>query len=154
MQYAWSLQIIPPISQLSCRALLTRNTSKAVQYFHDQHFLAHLLPAFTPALARDFQPYKPSPAAVLHICKVCQCIPEPQNCKLQDSVSSGFPNPLVHAQLLSAILDVPCQRRSGEYRRQMLWSLETLQRTMYGPQQVLVLVETYRRDFFRHAQTR
>ncbi|CAL8467856.1 g7394 [Coccomyxa elongata] len=51
------------------RALLTRNTSKAVQYFHDQHFLAHLLPAFTPALAREFKPYKPSPAAVLHICR-------------------------------------------------------------------------------------
>ncbi|KAK9909655.1 hypothetical protein WJX75_005659 [Coccomyxa subellipsoidea] len=51
------------------RALLTRNTTRAVQYFHDQHFLSQRLPPFTPALARDFMPYKPSPAAVLHICK-------------------------------------------------------------------------------------
>ena len=51
------------------RALLTRNTAKAVSYFHENHFT---LPPFSPALARDFRPFKPSPAAILHICRVRQ----------------------------------------------------------------------------------
>ena len=53
----------------SCRALLTRNTLKAVAYFHKNHFSS--LPPFAPAVARDFGlPPKPDPAAILHICRV------------------------------------------------------------------------------------
>lgn len=50
------------------RALLTRNNLASVEHFHKHHFSS--LPPFTPALCRDFRPYKPSPAAVLHICQV------------------------------------------------------------------------------------
>lgn len=49
------------------RALLTRNTTESVQHFYQHHFK---LPPFNPSLARDFRPFKPSPAAILHICKV------------------------------------------------------------------------------------
>ncbi len=53
----------------SCRALLTRNTSKAVAYFHENHFSS--MPPFAPAVARDFGLLpKPDPAAILHICRV------------------------------------------------------------------------------------
>ena len=52
---------------MACRALITRNTSESVKFFH------RLLPAglapFSPALSREFLPYKPSPDALLHICK-------------------------------------------------------------------------------------
>jgi len=47
------------------RGLVTRNVQSSVAHFH-QH--AWPLPPFTPALARDFKPYKPAPDALLHIC--------------------------------------------------------------------------------------
>lgn len=51
------------------RAIVTRNASSSVAHFHEAHWgpATGLLP-FRPALAREFRPYKPSPAAVLHIC--------------------------------------------------------------------------------------
>eukprot|EP00884_Botryococcus_braunii_P019781 jgi/Botrbrau1/6487/Bobra.0034s0060.1 len=48
------------------RGLVTRNVMRSVNYFHEHHFP---LPPFFPALDRGFTPYKPSPAAILHICQ-------------------------------------------------------------------------------------
>jgi len=38
----------------------------SVDYFHGTHFTEQ---PFLPALCRDFRPYKPSPEALLHICR-------------------------------------------------------------------------------------
>ena len=46
------------------RALVTRNVSSSVDFFHATHFN---LPPFFPALSREWTPYKPDPAALLHI---------------------------------------------------------------------------------------
>lgn len=46
------------------RALVTRNVSSSVDFFHRTHFN---LPPFFPALSREWTPYKPDPAALLHI---------------------------------------------------------------------------------------
>jgi phosphoglycolate phosphatase-like HAD superfamily hydrolase len=48
------------------RGLITRNVMDSVQHFHKKVFLGS---PFSPALARCFTPYKPSPASILHICK-------------------------------------------------------------------------------------
>ena len=49
-----------------CRGLITRNVLRSVDHFHANHFP---LPAFLPAISRECgHPYKPSPAALLHIC--------------------------------------------------------------------------------------
>jgi phosphoglycolate phosphatase-like HAD superfamily hydrolase len=47
------------------RGVVTRNVLESVDHFHAHVF--HRSP-FAPALARCFQPAKPSPAALLHIC--------------------------------------------------------------------------------------
>eukprot|EP00897_Mesotaenium_endlicherianum_P009903 jgi/Mesen1/8941/ME000552S08446 len=44
--------------------LITRNVKTSVDYFHTQFGL----PAFSPALSREFRPYKPDPSPLLHIC--------------------------------------------------------------------------------------
>jgi phosphoglycolate phosphatase-like HAD superfamily hydrolase len=39
-----------------------------VEYFHDNHFTNLNLPRFEPAISRECAfPYKPSPAALLHV---------------------------------------------------------------------------------------
>lgn len=48
------------------RGLVTRNVQASVAHFHAN---AWTLPPFSPALAREFKPYKPAPDALLHICK-------------------------------------------------------------------------------------
>lgn len=48
------------------RGLVTRNVQTSVAHFHAN---AWSLPPFSPALARDFKPYKPAPDALLHICE-------------------------------------------------------------------------------------
>ena len=51
--------------QQACRGLITRNVRASVEHFH-----AKLpVPPFRPALDRSFLPYKPDPAAILHICR-------------------------------------------------------------------------------------
>ncbi|CAL5219660.1 g1542 [Coccomyxa viridis] len=73
------------------RALLTRNTSKAVAYFHENHFSS--MPPFAPAVARDFGLLpKPDPAAILHICREWGVLPSETvmvGDSLQDDVISG-----------------------------------------------------------------
>lgn len=48
------------------RGLITRNVKDSVDFFHTRFGLAN----FQPALSREFTPYKPSPAPLLHICDV------------------------------------------------------------------------------------
>eukprot|EP00882_Tetradesmus_deserticola_P002314 GHRQ01002471.1.p1 GENE.GHRQ01002471.1~~GHRQ01002471.1.p1 ORF type:complete len:278 (+),score=83.36 GHRQ01002471.1:246-1079(+) len=56
------------------RGLITRNVLRSVHYFHEHHLL---LPPFLPAISRECQfPYKPSPAALLHICDTWKIAPE------------------------------------------------------------------------------
>ncbi|OAY77556.1 Haloacid dehalogenase-like hydrolase domain-containing protein [Ananas comosus] len=45
------------------RGLITRNVKAAVDLFHQRFGMK-----FTPALSREFRPYKPDPAPLLHIC--------------------------------------------------------------------------------------
>ncbi|KAJ1281613.1 hypothetical protein BS78_04G319000 [Paspalum vaginatum] len=65
------LQIMPGASELCGfldakqirRGLITRNVKDAVDLFHQRFGIT-----FTPALSREFRPYKPDPAPLLHIC--------------------------------------------------------------------------------------
>lgn len=45
------------------RGLITRNMRSAVDLFHQRFGII-----FSPALSREFRPYKPDPAPLLHIC--------------------------------------------------------------------------------------
>ncbi|KAK6929691.1 Haloacid dehalogenase-like hydrolase [Dillenia turbinata] len=45
------------------RGLITRNVKDAVDLFHQRYEIT-----FCPALSREFRPYKPDPAPLLHIC--------------------------------------------------------------------------------------
>ncbi|AQK55474.1 Haloacid dehalogenase-like hydrolase domain-containing protein [Zea mays] len=65
------LQIMPGASELCGfldakqirRGLITRNVKDTVDLFHQRFGMT-----FTPALSREFRPYKPNPAPLLHIC--------------------------------------------------------------------------------------
>ena len=46
------------------RALVTRNVSSSVKFFHDTAFP---LPPFHPSISREWKPYKPDPASLHHI---------------------------------------------------------------------------------------
>ncbi|PKI70122.1 hypothetical protein CRG98_009494 [Punica granatum] len=65
------LQIMPGTPELCTfldskklrRGLITRNVKSAVDLFHQRFGIL-----FSPALSREFRPYKPDPAPLLHIC--------------------------------------------------------------------------------------
>ncbi|OIS98939.1 PREDICTED: haloacid dehalogenase-like hydrolase domain-containing protein At2g33255 [Nicotiana attenuata] len=65
------LQIMPGAAELCSfldsknirRGLITRNVKDAVDLFHVRFGVK-----FSPALSREFRPYKPDPAPLLHIC--------------------------------------------------------------------------------------
>ncbi|XP_020691750.1 haloacid dehalogenase-like hydrolase domain-containing protein At2g33255 [Dendrobium catenatum] len=65
------LQIMPGAAELCGyidskqmrRGLITRNVKASVDLFHRKFGLK-----FVPALSREFRPYKPNPAPLLHIC--------------------------------------------------------------------------------------
>ncbi|KAK6145895.1 hypothetical protein DH2020_019764 [Rehmannia glutinosa] len=65
------LEIMPGASELCGfldsrnirRGLITRNVKEAVDLFHQRFGMI-----FSPALSREFRPYKPDPAPLLHIC--------------------------------------------------------------------------------------
>ncbi|KAF5736692.1 haloacid dehalogenase-like hydrolase domain-containing protein [Tripterygium wilfordii] len=65
------LQIMPGAAELCGlldskkirRGLITRNVKEAVDLFHVRFGMS-----FFPALSREFRPYKPDPAPLLHIC--------------------------------------------------------------------------------------
>lgn len=48
------------------RAIVTRNVSSSVKFFHDTHFP---LPPFHPSLSREFEPFKPDPASLEYIAR-------------------------------------------------------------------------------------
>ncbi|KAF5942030.1 hypothetical protein HYC85_019672 [Camellia sinensis] len=52
------------------RGLITRNVKAAVDLFHSRFGVT-----FAPALSREFRPYKPDPAPLLHICSVWEVQP-------------------------------------------------------------------------------
>lgn len=66
------MQAMPGVEELCAaldaagvpRALVTRNVSSSVDFFHKTHFN---LPPFFPSLSREWTPYKPDPAALHHI---------------------------------------------------------------------------------------
>ncbi|KAF7133246.1 hypothetical protein RHSIM_Rhsim09G0042400 [Rhododendron simsii] len=72
------LQIMPVASKLCGfldsrnirRGLITRNVKAAVDLFHLKFGIT-----FAPALSREFRPYKPDPAPLLHICSTWDVLP-------------------------------------------------------------------------------
>lgn len=52
------------------RGLITRNMKSAVDLFHQRFGIT-----FSPALSREFRPYKPDPAPLLHICSLWEVQP-------------------------------------------------------------------------------
>jgi len=51
------------------RGIVTRNVATSVAHLHKEHITPQGLAAFSPALGREFRPYKPEPDALLHICR-------------------------------------------------------------------------------------
>ncbi|MED6156990.1 hypothetical protein PIB30_019289 [Stylosanthes scabra] len=72
------LQIMPGAAELCDRldsekirrGLITRNVKSAVDLFHERFGIT-----FSPALSREFRPYKPDPGPLLHICSVWDVLP-------------------------------------------------------------------------------
>ncbi|XP_057426170.1 haloacid dehalogenase-like hydrolase domain-containing protein At2g33255 [Lotus japonicus] len=65
------LQIMPGAADLCrLRGLITRNVKSAVDIFHERFGIT-----FSPALSREFRPYKPDPAPQLHICSLWEVQP-------------------------------------------------------------------------------
>ncbi|KAJ7979758.1 Haloacid dehalogenase-like hydrolase domain-containing protein [Quillaja saponaria] len=72
------LQIMPGAAELCGyldskklrRGLITRNVKSAVDLFHKRFGIT-----FSPALSREFRPYKPDPAPLLHICSAWEVQP-------------------------------------------------------------------------------
>ncbi|XP_062166808.1 haloacid dehalogenase-like hydrolase domain-containing protein At2g33255 isoform X2 [Alnus glutinosa] len=71
------LQIMPGAAELcgfldskKIRGLITRNVKASVDLFHQRFGMT-----FSPALSREFRPYKPDPAPLLHICSAWEVLP-------------------------------------------------------------------------------
>ncbi|MFQ6662968.1 hypothetical protein Gotur_030645 [Gossypium turneri] len=80
------------------RGLITRNVKDAVDLFHQRFGMM-----FSPALSRDFRPYKPSPAPLLHICSTWDVQPNEVMMvgdSLKDDVACGK-----NAGALTCLLD-------------------------------------------------
>ncbi|KAK6645835.1 hypothetical protein PHAVU_L001872 [Phaseolus vulgaris] len=95
------LQIMPGASELCAildskkirRGLITRNVKSAVDLFHERFGIT-----FSPALSREFLPYKPDPAPLLHICSLWEVQPN-EVIMIGDSLKD----------------DVACGRRAGAF---------------------------------------
>ncbi|PSS24013.1 Haloacid dehalogenase-like hydrolase domain-containing protein [Actinidia chinensis var. chinensis] len=95
------LQIMPGASELCGflesrnirRGLITRNVKAAVDLFHLRFGMA-----FAPALSREFRPYKPDPAPLLHICSSWE-VPPNEVMMIGDSLKD----------------DVACGKRAGAF---------------------------------------
>ncbi|XP_062220717.1 haloacid dehalogenase-like hydrolase domain-containing protein At2g33255 [Phragmites australis] len=95
------LQIMPGASELCGfldaklirRGLITRNVKEAVDLFHQRFGMM-----FVPALSREFRPYKPDPAPLLHICSTWN-IPPHEVIMVGDSLKD----------------DVVCGKRAGAF---------------------------------------
>ncbi|XP_039127000.1 haloacid dehalogenase-like hydrolase domain-containing protein At2g33255 isoform X2 [Dioscorea cayenensis subsp. rotundata] len=75
------------------RGLITRNVDAAVDLFHQRFGIM-----FAPALSREFRPYKPDPAPLLHICSTWGVSPN-EVMMIGDSLRD----------------DVVCGRRAGAF---------------------------------------
>ncbi|KAL5212515.1 hypothetical protein ABZP36_023362 [Zizania latifolia] len=75
------------------RGLITRNVKSAVDLFHQRFGMM-----FSPALSREFRPYKPDPAPLLHICSTWD-IPPNEVIMVGDSLKD----------------DVVCGKRAGAF---------------------------------------
>ncbi|XP_057959793.1 haloacid dehalogenase-like hydrolase domain-containing protein At2g33255 isoform X2 [Malania oleifera] len=75
------------------RGLITRNVHAAVDLFQQQFGLI-----FDPALSREFRPYKPNPAPLLHICSTWEVQPN-EVMMIGDSLKD----------------DVVCGKRAGSF---------------------------------------
>lgn len=67
------------------RGIVTRNVAKSVAHLHQEHITPQGLEAFSPALGREFRPYKPEPDALLHICRDWGLVPGPDIVMVGDS---------------------------------------------------------------------
>uniref|UniRef100_A0A453Q1A6 Uncharacterized protein n=1 Tax=Aegilops tauschii subsp. strangulata TaxID=200361 RepID=A0A453Q1A6_AEGTS len=77
----------------SGRGLITRNVKDAVDLFHQRFGMK-----FVPALSREFRPYKPDPAPLLHICSTWD-IPPTEVIMVGDSLKD----------------DIVCGKRAGAF---------------------------------------
>ncbi|XP_057425451.1 haloacid dehalogenase-like hydrolase domain-containing protein At2g33255 [Lotus japonicus] len=88
------LQIMPGAADLCrLRGLITRNVKSAVDIFHERFGIT-----FSPALSREFRPYKPDPAPQLHICSLWEVQPNEVimiGDSLKDDVSDSFPDNVI-----------------------------------------------------------
>uniref|UniRef100_A0ACD5YQ91 Uncharacterized protein n=1 Tax=Avena sativa TaxID=4498 RepID=A0ACD5YQ91_AVESA len=95
------LQIMPGASELCGfldarqirRGLITRNVKEAVDLFHQRFGMT-----FVPALSREFRPYKPDPAPLLHICSTWK-LPPNEVIMIGDSLKD----------------DIVCGKRAGAF---------------------------------------
>ncbi|KAK3023371.1 hypothetical protein RJ639_044227 [Escallonia herrerae] len=95
------LKIMPGASELCGlldamsirRGLITRNVKAAVDIFHQRFGMS-----FYPALSREFRPYKPDPAPLLHICSAWEVQPD-EVMMIGDSLKD----------------DVACGKRAGAF---------------------------------------
>ncbi|XP_060178644.1 haloacid dehalogenase-like hydrolase domain-containing protein At2g33255 isoform X1 [Lycium barbarum] len=95
------LQIMPGAAELCGfldsrnirRGLITRNVKDAVDLFHERFGVK-----FSPALSREYRPYKPDPAPLLHICSTWEVQPD-EVMMIGDSLKD----------------DVACGKRAGAF---------------------------------------
>ncbi|KAF3457526.1 hypothetical protein FNV43_RR02184 [Rhamnella rubrinervis] len=110
------LQIMPGAAELCGfldskkirRGLITRNVKDAVDLFHQRFGMT-----FSPALSREFHPYKPDPAPLLHICSTWQVKPDEVimiGDSLKDDVACGK-----RAGAFTCLLDESGRYDSPEY---------------------------------------
>ncbi|KAL8491138.1 hypothetical protein ACS0TY_022971 [Phlomoides rotata] len=111
------LQIMPGASELYAflesknvrRGLITRNVKDAVDLFHKRFGIV-----FSPALSREFKPYKPHPAPLLHICSNWEVQPNEVMMigdSLKDDVACGK-----RAGAFTCLLDETGRYDSPEYQ--------------------------------------
>ncbi|RDY00104.1 Haloacid dehalogenase-like hydrolase domain-containing protein, partial [Mucuna pruriens] len=98
------------------RGLITRNVMSAVDLFHERFGIM-----FSPALSREFRPYKPDPAPLLHICSIWEVQPNEVimiGDSLKDDVSDSFPDNVAcggRAGAFTCLLDQTGRYDSPEY---------------------------------------
>ncbi|KAF7060146.1 hypothetical protein CFC21_066960 [Triticum aestivum] len=88
-----SVLVIRKKHSSSRRGLITRNVKAAVDLFHQRFGMT-----FVPALSREFRPYKPDPAPLLHICSTWD-IPPTEVIMVGDSLKD----------------DIVCGKRAGAF---------------------------------------
>lgn len=90
------------------RGLITRNVKAAVDLFHQRFGIT-----FSPALSREYRPYKPDPAPLLHICAAWQVQPNEVMMigdSLKDDIACGK-----RAGAFTCLLDETGRYNSPEY---------------------------------------